>query len=434
MNPNRLNIVLGLLLLTALVFGVHQTLTVKRLKSMAAYGESRGILIGGKESLVLRLSGAPRISAGNSPNPGSTEQEGPSEDAPEVKAGVEEKNRETSEGPEVTDANGKTGNSPGSPIAVSIGRDGKLRTGIPLWTGSGPSPSRRATHWKGQDTAARQPKGRDSREVPDAAKSRELLNLAQEMMQQGRYDVAEEKLAQSLEEDETNRMAWQQLARLQHKQGLTEAEINTYLDWMEASPGDAAPYYQLASTYARQGQDAEARYYLGEYESLSGGQTYTFSQAAAVYRQLEDRGEEGRVLSQWLATAPESVDARQAWADYNRRLGGYDVALTQYQQLASIMPNNPRLYQQIGDVYRQLGDYGQAQMQYENALNLRPTDTGILGRLADLNYQNGDLNGALAAYNEIIVLEPGSNAAERAQRRIISIEEHLQRTDAYPVN
>ncbi|HQN00605.1 MAG TPA: hypothetical protein PLL36_05995, partial [Candidatus Hydrogenedentes bacterium] len=131
MNPNRLNIVLGLLLLTALVFGVHQTLTVKRLKSMAAYGESRGILIGGKESLVLRLSGAPRISAGNSPNPGSTEQEGPSEDAPEVKAGVEEKNRETSEGPEVTDANGKTGNSPGSPIAVSIGRDGKLRTGIP---------------------------------------------------------------------------------------------------------------------------------------------------------------------------------------------------------------------------------------------------------------------------------------------------------------
>ncbi len=85
-------------------------------------------------------------------------------------------------------------------------------------------------------------------------------------------------------------------------------------------------------------------------------------------------------------------------------------------------------------MYRQLGDYGQAQLQYENALSLRPTDTGILGRLADLNYQNGDLNGALAAYNEIIVLEPGSNAAERAQRRVISIEEHLQHAGTYPAN
>ncbi len=435
MNPNRLNIILALLLLVSVVFGVHQAFTVKRLKAMATFGQARGAIDGDRESLAMGVERVSRGASGDARaadtrsggiHSGDTVREASSEAGPEGKTGEQSKiSREIKAGAEKD-------NHPDSPISVSIGRDGKLRTGAPSWADTGTSG--RSAKRKVKGDAAQRKNDRNGRDVPDAVKSRDLLNQAQTLIQEGRYDTAEELLTQSLEEDETNRMAWQQMARLQHKQGLTDAEITTYLDWMEASPGDASPYYQLATTYARLGQDAEARYYLGEYESLAGRESHMYSQAAAVYRQLEDRGEEGRVLSQWLATAPESVDARQAWADYNRRLGGYDVALNQYQQLAAVMPNNPRLYQQIGDVYRQLGDYAQAQYNYQSALNLRPNDTGILGRLGDLNYQNGDFEGALSAYSEIIALEPGSNAAERAQRRIITIEEQVQRSGAYPVN
>jgi len=90
------------------------------------------------------------------------------------------------------------------------------------------------------------------------------------------------------------------------------------------------------------------------------------------------------------------------------------------------MPNNPMLYRQMGDIYRRVGDYAQAQSNYEAALNLRPSDIDTLGRLATVHMQNGDYEGALGAYSEIIALEPGSNAAENAQRYINNIEQQLQ--------
>ena len=428
MNSYRLNIILGMLLLISLVYSVHQTFTVRRLQTVAEYTLSRGILDNNADqtgSDVVYAPGSPmtrnhkrereRTNSADSEPVAEGQTDAPSGSTQNITRTVKKQDGDTR-----------------SPFSVSITQDGKIRTS----SAASPSGDKAGPRAKGRSSGetTEQDKDRNDSKVPDPAKSRVLLSQAQEMMRQGHYDNAEGLLLESLEEDKNNRMAWQQMALLQHKQGLTEAEINTYMDWLAESPGDTTPYYQLAATYARMGQDAEARYYLQEYEALSGKKVQTYSQAAAVYRQLQDRPEEGRVLQQWLAETPNSVDAQQAWADYHRRLGDYTTALNQYQDLTRVMPNNPRIYQQMGDLYRRMGDYSQAQYHYESALSLRPTDTGVLNRLGNLYYQNGDTPGALGAYQEIIALEPGSSIVRNAESRIIAIEEQLQRSEAYGSN
>lgn len=420
MTPKRVNVLLGLLLIVSVAFGLHQSFTLKRLQAVVGYEISQKAL-GSSGGRFFAFGANSREDgqdlAGTSNGDGaatSSERESLSADSDKGTSGSSKTQQEK----EVSEQG-------------TTDQDSILHTGLQRGKGSsagtdGASGKHLNAKGKGGGETARQSSKEDAEQGQRTAKSNSLVVQAQDMMREGRYDQAEALLRESLEEDIHNQAAWQQIARLQHKMGYTDAEIDTYMQWMEASPSDTAPYYKLASAYARLGRDDEARYYMSEYEARSSSELTNYALSASLYRQIEDREQEGRVLSQWLAAAPESVDAQQAWADYNRRIGGYDVALSQYESLADIMPNNPMLYRQMGDIYRRMGDYAQAQAQYEAAINLRPGDTDTLGRLGTVYLQSGDYEGALGAYSEIIALEPGSNAAENAQRRINSIEQQLQ--------
>ena len=259
-----------------------------------------------------------------------------------------------------------------------------------------------------------------------AAQSNALLIQAQQRIQDGDYGSAEALLQQSLEQDTGNARAWKQLAQLQRQLGLTEDEFSTYQQWMDSVPDDNDPYYMLAESYTRMGMDEEARQYLLAYESMAQGTTGDYIRMSHLYRSMNAREDEGRILSQWTQTAPDSMDARNAWADYQRRMGNYGEALSQYEAMAAATPENPLPYRQMAEIYRRNGDYVQAEQQYATALSVRPGDISTMNRLADVRYTAGDLNGALNVYNEIIALEPGSRAAEQAERRAIQIERRLQ--------
>ena len=260
----------------------------------------------------------------------------------------------------------------------------------------------------------------------ETQQSNALLIQAQRRIQDGDYDTAQALLQQSVEQDTGNSRAWKQMAQLQRQLGMTDSEIGTYQQWMDSVPEDNEPYYMAAEAYARVGMDAEAREYLAAYESMAQGTTGDYVRMSHLYRSLNDREDEGRILSQWTETAPESMDARHAWADYQRRMGNYGEALAQYESMAAMTPDNPLPYRQMAEIYRRNGDYVQAQQQYETALAVRPGDISTMNRLADVRYTAGDLNGALNVYAEIMALEPGSRAAEQAERRATQIERQLQ--------
>jgi Flp pilus assembly protein TadD len=207
---------------------------------------------------------------------------------------------------------------------------------------------------------------------------------------------------------------------------MTDAEMQTYQQWMDSVAGDKDPYYMMAEALTRIGMDDEARDYLAAYEDSAQGTTGDYVRLSHLYRTMNAREDEGRVLSQWMETAPESTDARQAWADYQRRMGNYGEALAQYEGMAAATPDNPMPYRQMAEIYRRNGDYVMAEQQYETALAVRPGDISTMNRLADVRYAAGDLEGAMNVYSEIMAIEPGSRAAEQAERHVIQIQRQLQ--------
>lgn len=431
MNPKRMNIVLGILLAVSVIFGLYQSFALKRLRAALNHPASYETLLADKPGSAhatgtANHTASPGGLSGHAEDSSTDEPEAGADDKDSAGAGIKMPGTKTGK----AGSGGKKGTSTNEAADSLLGmllatyqNKGSAGSSAASGSASGASKRRSGSRTGGAATSS----GTESRTAGEVnpALSNSLVIRAQDLMQSGQFESAEEALRQSLEANEGNRTAWQQLAMLQHKQGYTEAEINTYLQWMEKTPDDTSPYYQLAATYARLGRDNEAYYYLNQYESRADRDVHTYSQTASLYRQLDDRAQEGRVLSQWLAATPESTSAQQAWADYNRRLGSYDVALGQYENLASVMPDNPMPYRQMGDIYRRLGDYTEAQNQYETALSLRPADIDILGRVAEMRLQSGDTQGAVNAYSEIIALEPGSHAAESAQRRIQSLEQQI---------
>lgn len=402
MKAQHVNVILGILLAGAIVFGIHQSRALRQLRtaneSEAASGAPQAL--NGTDGILLATSAEQDSNSNHNSDTAG--------DALSTKPAVS--------GSETTD-----GNTQAMVPAAGTRRRNRAAASPPDTAetqANAAASARKRSHQRTDE---------HSKNAQSIEKSNQLVNRALGLMREGDLLSAEELLQQSLEENISNQKAWLQMARLQRKLGLTDAEIGVYQQWMEARPGDGSPYYMLAETYTKLGQDAEARYYLSQFESLSGNNVDNYARTAQLYRQLQDRAEEGRLLSQWIAEAPDSTDAQRAWADYQRRLGGYDAALSQYALMASTMPNNPMPYQQMGDIYRRLGNYAQAQNQYETALSLRPGNIAVLDRLADTRYRTGDMQGALDAYMEIIDIEPGSRTAETAERRIAAIERQVQR-------
>jgi tetratricopeptide (TPR) repeat protein len=286
--------------------------------------------------------------------------------------------------------------------------------------------TQQGTGGKDDRSTSKQDKKQKEASSNEAQQSNALLQQAQQRIQDGDYETAQALLQQSVEQDTRNSKAWKQMAQLQRQLGMTDSEIGTYQQWMDSVPEDNEPYYMAAEAYARVGMDAEAREYLAAYESMAQGTTGDYVRMSHLYRSLNDREDEGRILAQWTETAPESMDARHAWADYQRRMGNYGEALAQYESMAAMTPDNPLPYRQMAEIYRRNGDYVQAQQQYETALAVRPGDISTMNRLADVRYTAGDLNGALNVYAEIMALEPGSRAAEQAERRATQIQLQLQ--------
>jgi len=353
-------------------------------------------------------------------------------------------------GSDAMDAGGtKTAASGGNEAAAGNGADAhaegfdeKKRSGEPMTTGasdagraapgahsgqSAASAGQQRTGMEGQERNGhgRQGKGREAT-AQAIERSKALLAQAQAHVREGDYTAAEELLHKSLEQDSGNTRAWKEMAQLQRRLGLTDMEIETYQRWMDTAPEDSDPYYLMAEAYARVGMDAEARQYLTAYESMANDTMGDYVRMSHLYRTMNAREDEGRILSQWMNKTPESVDAQRAWADYQRRMGNFSGALAQYEAIASTMPDNPMPYTQMAEIYRRNGDYATAQQHYETALALRPGDISTMNRLADARYASGDLQGAINVYAEIMALEPGSRAAEQAERRALQIQRQLE--------
>jgi tetratricopeptide (TPR) repeat protein len=261
----------------------------------------------------------------------------------------------------------------------------------------------------------------------DAEQSKRLLNQARQAIKDGDFSAAADMLKRSITADPGNRQAYTQLALMQKSLGLTQDEMQTYKDWMEAMPKDSLPHYLLAGAYLRMGQTTEAYGELSQFRDMSNGSLPSYPMTASMLRQLGLRPEEKTTLEAWTNAAPASPDAHRALADFYRRSGNLNAALNEYQTVTSLTPGDISAYTNTGRIYQSMGMQTEAQAQYTAALGIRPNDTSVLNLLAGSYRTAGDFQAALDTYQNIVDLEPDSALARQAARNIAAIERRLSK-------
>ena len=113
-----------------------------------------------------------------------------------------------------------------------------------------------------------------------------------------------------------------------------------------------------------------------------------------------------QLMSQELKKSPNSSGLRAAFATTAARAGKYDLALEQYQQLASGDPKNVEYQIRLGETYQLKGDLGAAIVSFRKATEIAPKSMDVNNNLAYLLDLAGRKAEAIAAYRHSLTLQP----------------------------
>ena len=111
--------------------------------------------------------------------------------------------------------------------------------------------------------------------------------------------------------------------------------------------------------------------------------------------QLDDALSEYELM---LELDPEQYELFQEIAGIYEDKGEFDKALGYHKQYANKFPDDPKSFTAIGALYKTLGDFEQAKASYKNALVIEPENISVLLKLADIESSLGNFDQALEQY------------------------------------
>jgi len=118
-----------------------------------------------------------------------------------------------------------------------------------------------------------------------------------------------------------------------------------------------------------------------------------------------------KLLSDELKSAPDSVAIRLDLAATAAKAEKLDLAIDQYQQLASSNPKAAVLQFYLGELYDKKGEKDRALASLQKAVQLDPKDTTIAMRLSSVLDQAGRKEEAIAVYRKLLKLQPDNPMA-----------------------
>jgi tetratricopeptide (TPR) repeat protein len=161
--------------------------------------------------------------------------------------------------------------------------------------------------------------------------------------------------------------------------GMTKARQGNYIDAVKdlesatkADPNFALAYSTLGQTYARLGYDREAEQNASRSVDLS-----------ANVSPVE------KLLVQGV----------------NAKIGNhYDKAVTAFESLEQLMPNDPQVQFELGELFETQGDYDKAHAHYEKAVLTDPKHLEALRGIGQVEYERGNPQGSLDYLNRALTL------------------------------
>ena len=122
-------------------------------------------------------------------------------------------------------------------------------------------------------------------------------------------------------------------------------------------------------------------------------------------------GQAIQLLTDALKRAPDSVPIRTALATTALKAQKPDIAIDQFQQLASAYPKNAEFLIDLGEACYIKGDANPAISSLQKALQLDPKNPRALAGLAPILEDVGKTQEAMATYRELLQLQPNNPSA-----------------------
>lgn len=215
-------------------------------------------------------------------------------------------------------------------------------------------------------------------------------HLAQGVIDQetGNQDAAIAQLEQALQLDPTNENMLRTLARAYDRSGrLLQAEA-LLKEAVKHGPGNFMNYVNLGLFYYQHAEYPQSEPLFHAAMDLAPNNPLAFYDLGGVYLAEGKYSEAEAVLVKAVAIKP-SAGAYSNLGTVRQYQGRYADAAAMFQKATELLPNDDRLWYNLGNAYSLAGNKTGAQNAYERAAQLaekaiaaRPNDAAVLGMLA----------------------------------------------------
>ncbi len=164
-------------------------------------------------------------------------------------------------------------------------------------------------------------------------------------------------------------------------------------------------HYNLGVLDRRAGEMRSAIQHFEEARRVQPGATEPLLALAEARYAMAQRDEASELLSAYVESHPDAVDARVALTTMLRERGEHDDALEQAREALIRDPSNVRALIEIGRIYRAREQYDVANLVFRKALDLSPDNAAIHNDLGLVALARGDTQAAFVELARAIEID-----------------------------
>lgn len=244
------------------------------------------------------------------------------------------------------------------------------------------------------------------------------FSMAYALRVQGRTPEAIEQLRLGLAFDKRSTEKRAALGELLVEIGDYDAGLSELMQAMLAAPQDLGLRLQYGKGLIRAKRFEHAEATLLAARSEAPENPDTLLSLAELYRATDQKERFAEFAALALAKRPDNTQVRQKFADVLMKLGRWDAAKVQIEELLRRAPDDAATCRMLAMVEAQRGDLVSAHAAAERAARLVPGDIGLLHDLAVIEARQGNLDGAAAHLKHALEINPNDEQCAATLRQI----------------
>ena len=250
-----------------------------------------------------------------------------------------------------------------------------------------------------------------------------LLGLL--LHQTQRSEQGADLLVQAIATDNTNAVAWNNLAEIYRTQGLVGEARHCSEKALILQPAYTEAHFNLAVLLSQEGELDPAKEHFERVLALNAEFAAAHNGLGVIHKKQGRLDEALACYERAVELDPSCVDAWNNLGLVLSAQGRLDASIDSYRHALILRPALVGVHLNLGNALREQHRLDEAQACYERALELDPTLVDALNNLGGVLFEQGLADAAILRYREALALRPTLVEAHvnmgnvlRAQRRL----------------